>query len=443
MRLLGGLGVGPEVRVVVVLGRGVVLVEVVAAVVVLGGVFVLVDSGWPVDRVGFVVGDCGASVVVTSVVLGERFGGVFSGVGSVVVVDDPGVVAVWEGLDGSPVSAVGVWEGSAVYVVYTSGSTGVPKGVVVSQGALLNLVWWRQSVFGLGVGEGVFAKTGFGFDPAIPELLWPLVVGGVVVLAVDGGERDVEYLGSVLGSGVVGFVELVPSVLAAMLEVGVVPAVAGVGSGSGGVRFVSSGGESLTVGLASRVWERWGVRVVNTYGPAEAAVEVTFAEFEPVGFERAGLERVGLERAGSGGSGSGGSGVVPIGVPVDNTGVVVLDGWLRPVPVGVVGELYVSGVQLARGYVGRAGLTAGRFVANPFGGGDGLGGVGSRLYRTGDVVRWGVGGELVFVGRSDFQVKVRGMRVELGEVEAVLAGVVGVGDAVVVLHSGDGDGVGG
>ncbi|MCZ4618763.1 AMP-binding protein, partial [Rhodococcus qingshengii] len=182
------------------------------------------------------------------------------------------------------------------------------------------------------------------------------------------------------------------------------------GVGCSGLRRVFVSGEGLSSVLAGRFAGVCGAELVNLYGPTEASVDVTFHVVEGV---------VGVG--------------VPIGRPVWNTRVLVLDSRLRPVPVGVVGELYVGGVQVARGYEGRVDLTVGRFVADPV-----SGVVGARVYRTGDVVRWGCGGVLEFVGRTDFQVKVRGQRVELGEVEAVLAAQVGVAGAVVVLRSGVG-----
>jgi hypothetical protein len=229
-----------------------------------------------------------------------------------------------------------------------------------------------QGEYGLGCDDVVLLKTPVTFDVSVWELFWPLLVGARLVVAEPGGHRDPAYLVDVIVGNGVTTVHFVPSMLAVFTAE---PAVARCVS----VRRVFASGEALSASVASRMRGLVpGVRVHNLYGPTEASVDVTFHEVTDA-------DVVG----------------VPIGVPVWNTQVFVLDGWLRPVPVGVVGELYVGGVQLARGYRGRVDLTADRFVANPFG-------CGSRLYRTGDRVRWLSGGELEYVGRVDFQASGKG-----------------------------------
>ncbi|MCD2136372.1 AMP-binding protein, partial [Rhodococcus qingshengii] len=210
---------------------------------------------------------------------------------------------------------------------------------------------------------------------------WPLQVGARLVVAVPDGHRDPGYLSSVIAAEGVTTAHFVPS----MLEVFVADPSAGV---CGSLTRVFASGEALPVSVAGSLRAILpGARLHNLYGPTEAAVDVTFHEVTSA-------DVVG----------------VPIGAPVWNSQMFVLDGRLRPVPVGVVGELYLAGVQLARGYVGRADLSADRFVASPYGG------VGERMYRSGDLVRWGASGELEYIGRSDFQVKLRGQRIELGEI---------------------------
>ncbi|MCJ0946757.1 amino acid adenylation domain-containing protein [Rhodococcus sp. ARC_M8] len=402
-RLLISLGVGPESRVCVALSRSVELLVAVFAVVRAGGVFVPVDVGAPVERVGFVVGVVDPVVVLSRVGDG---GCLPVGVGFV----DVGCVDV-SGFSGGPVGVgdrLGVLlPEHAVYVMFTSGSTGRPKGVVVSHAGVVNRLLWMQGEFPLGVGDVVLQKTPVSFDVSVWELFWPLMVGARLVVADPGGHRDPVYLVGVIERWGVSVVHFVPS----MLEVFVGELSVGeLGVGCSGLRRVFVSGEGLSSVLAGRFAGVCGAELVNLYGPTEASVDVTFHVVEGV---------VGVG--------------VPIGRPVWNTRVLVLDSRLRPVPVGVVGELYVGGVQVARGYEGRVDLTVGRFVADPV-----SGVVGARVYRTGDVVRWGCGGVLEFVGRTDFQVKVRGQRVELGEVEAVLAAQVGVAGAVVVLRSGVG-----
>ncbi|MEU0430035.1 AMP-binding protein, partial [Streptomyces canus] len=231
------------------------------------------------------------------------------------------------------------------------------------------------------------------------EFFWPLLNGAVLVVARPGGHRDPGYVAELIRRERVTTVHFVPSMLEAFLAE---PAAVGCGS----LRRVICSGEALPVSAQDRFFEVFeGVGLHNLYGPTEASVDVTAWECV-----------------------SGGGGVVPIGAPVANTRVYVLDGSLRPVPVGVAGELYLAGVQLARGYAGRPGLTGERFVACPFGG------VGERMYRTGDVVRWSAGGQLEYLGRVDDQVKIRGFRIEPGEVEAVLAAHPRVGQAAVVVR---------
>ncbi|MDV7246819.1 MULTISPECIES: amino acid adenylation domain-containing protein, partial [Rhodococcus] len=397
-RLLMGLGVGPESLVGVAVGRSVELVVGIYAVLEAGGGYVPVDVDQPVERVEYVLGVAAPVLVLSTSV--DRVGLP----GSVVVVELD-VVDV-SGFSGEPISdgeRLGVLRGeNPAYVMFTSGSTGRPKGVVVSHAGIVNRLLWMQGEYGLGSDDVVLLKTPVTFDVSVWELFWPLLVGARLVVAEPGGHRDPAYLVDVIVGNGVTTAHFVPSMLAVFTAE---PAVARCVS----VRRVFASGEALSASVASRMRGLVpGVRVHNLYGPTEASVDVTFHEVTDA-------DVVG----------------VPIGVPVWNTQVFVLDGWLRPVPVGVVGELYVGGVQLARGYRGRVDLTADRFVANPFG-------CGSRLYRTGDRVRWLSGGELEYVGRVDFQVKLRGQRVELGEIEAVLLRYGGVAQAVVVLRGGSG-----
>ncbi|GGS27588.1 non-ribosomal peptide synthetase [Actinokineospora fastidiosa] len=284
------------------------------------------------------------------------------------------------------------------YVIYTSGSTGTPKGVEVTHRAVVNQLAWLEGVFGLAPGDRVLQKAPGGFDVAVWELFWPLVRGATAVLARPGGHRDPLYLAEVIRRERITAVEFVPSLLSAFLDGGPGPLPS--------LRLVFSGGEALTGDLARRWVDATGIPLHNMYGPTETTIGVTgytFAEDVPQ---------------------------VPIGYPVWNTTLHVLDAHLRPVPEGTPGELYVAGVQLARGYLGRPALTAARFVANPFAAD------GSRLYRTGDVVVRGEDGALTYLGRTDDQVKIRGNRVELGEVEARVADLPGVARAAAAVRGG-------
>ncbi|MFB6584033.1 amino acid adenylation domain-containing protein, partial [Streptomyces sp. NPDC056402] len=284
-------------------------------------------------------------------------------------------------------------------VIYTSGSTGRPKGAVVTHEAIVNRLLWMQREYGLRAGDRVLQKTPFGFDVSVWELFWPLLCGAGMVLAEPGGHKDPAYLAEVIQAKRVTTVHFVPSMLQVFLA-------EPLSAACGGLRRVFCSGEALPGSLAALFRDRLGVPLHNLYGPTEAAVDVTAWACVDTG-------RVTPP---------------PIGRPVANTRVFVLDAALRPVPVGVAGELYVAGVQLARGYLGRAGLTAERFVANPYGG------PGERMYRTGDLVRWNEDGQLEYLGRTDDQVKIRGFRIELGEIEAGLSSLDEVAQVAVIVR---------
>ncbi|MDV8067784.1 amino acid adenylation domain-containing protein [Rhodococcus sp. IEGM 1366] len=395
-RLLISRGVGSGSCVAVALSRSVLSVVALCAVAKSGAAFVAVDPGYPAARVEFMLADCGAVLGVTS----SEHGGVLPGSVPWVVLDDPEFEGALAGFDAGPVTDVDrggtLHPDGAAYVVYTSGSTGVPKGVVVPHRGLANLVVDQCVRFGLDADSVVLHGASPSFDAAMLEQLWALGSGGRLVVAppeVFGGE-DLREL---LVRERVSHVALTPTVLGTIDP-----------SGLEDLSTVVVGGEVCSPELVAR-WAPGRV-VVNTYGPAEATVQSNASVPLVVGDP------------------------VTIGGPIRGVAEVVLDGWLRPVPVGVVGELYLSGPGLARGYVNRAGLTASRFVADPFGGG------GRRLYRTGDVVRWrrvsGGGLALEFVGRGDLQVKVRGVRIELGEVESALLACVGVVRAAVAVREG-------
>ncbi|NEE11837.1 amino acid adenylation domain-containing protein, partial [Streptomyces sp. SID7499] len=312
------------------------------------------------------------------------------------VLDDPSTVAA---LTASETTAVGrsLRPEHPAYVIYTSGSTGRPKGVVVEQRSVVNFLAGMQGRLSLGVGDVLVAVTTVGFDIAGLELYLPLLHGACVVVASRDVVRDPGALWGLVASSGATVVQGTPSLWQALVSE---PAGVGVLSG---VR-VLVGGEALPAGLAGVLVER-AASVVNVYGPTETTIWSTACEVEGVS--------------------SGGS---VIGGPILNTRVFVLDGGLRPVVPGVAGELYVAGAGVARGYGGRAGLTAERFVADPFSAG------GGRMYRTGDVVRWTPDGRLEFLGRADDQVKVRGFRIEPGEVQTVVEAHPDVARAAVVVR---------
>ncbi|HQV21386.1 MAG TPA: amino acid adenylation domain-containing protein, partial [Gordonia sp. (in: high G+C Gram-positive bacteria)] len=344
----------------------------------------------PAERVRYMLDTAGAGLVL---VAGSGVTNLPEGVGTVVV-DCSGEI--------HPDSAAAVCDAErlaplrpdhAAYTLFTSGSTGQPKGVTVSHRALRNRLEWMREQYGLSASDVFVQKTPATFDVSVWELLLPLVIGSPLVIAAPGRHGDADYLAALVRAEQITVMHFVPSMLSAFTDVLGADGLAELTS----LRVVFTSGEALGTSSARALLTGVpAVRLINLYGPTEAAVDVTAHE-----------ARVGDE-------------VIPIGTPVPNTTTLVLDERLHPVPPGVIGELYLGGVQLARGYAARPDLTAERFVADP------LGPDGGRLYRTGDLVRWTASDALEYLGRTDFQVKLRGQRLELGEVEAVLAAAPGV-----------------
>jgi amino acid adenylation domain-containing protein/non-ribosomal peptide synthase protein (TIGR01720 family) len=388
---LRSAGVGTETVVGLCLPRGAGMVVAILAIWRAGGAYLPLDPEYPAERLAFMLADSGAMVVVGTAELVEDLP-----VGRVhtITLDDP-LVAMAMGM-AAPASLPAVRPAQLAYVMYTSGSTGMPKGVHVPHGGVVNLVSAQAPVFGIGQGTRVAQFASFNFDAAVSEVCVTLASGGVLTIASPDERAEPGRLTQMLRGEGVEVVTLPPSLL------GVVSP-----EGLDGVGTVVAAGERLDGSLA-KVWGQ-GRRLLNAYGPTEATV------------------------CASAGVVDAGAGVPAIGRPVANTRVYVLDQRLRAVPAGVAGELFISGAGVARGYGGRAGLTAERFVADPFAAD------GSRMYRSGDRARWRGDGELEFLGRVDDQVKVRGFRVEPAESEAVLAGHPGIQTAVVTAVGEDGD----
>jgi nonribosomal peptide synthetase CepB len=382
---LRAAGVGPETVVAVALPRSVELIVALHAVHRAGGAYLPLDPGHPAERIAYLLADSGASLLLTHP----------TGPAGLIVDESDAVSPAAAG--GEP--PVEVLPGSAAYLIYTSGSTGRPKGVLVSHRSIVNRLRWMQHEYGLRPGERVLQKTPAGFDVSVWEFFWPLQVGATLIVARAGGQRDPGYLSELIERERVTTVHFVPSMLRAFLAD---PAVA---EGLP-LRRVICSGEALPADLAARFAAVLpGAALHNLYGPTEAAVDVTHHRAGPADTT-----------------------TVPIGRPVWNTSTHVLDPWLRPVPPGAVGELYLGGVQLARGYRGRPALTAERFIADPYGT------PGTRLYRTGDLARRTPDGDLEYAGRTDDQVKIRGQRIEPGEIEAALTALPGVTAAAVVAR---------
>ncbi|MFF5477786.1 amino acid adenylation domain-containing protein [Streptomyces sp. NPDC012935] len=397
-RLLISHGVGPEHLVGVALDRGTDLVVALLAVLKAGAAYVPLDTGYPTERIAFMVEDAAPTLVLTA-----------SGTALTL---PPGVPLLLLDTDTTAFDSGELTDADRLqplrpehpaYVIYTSGSTGRPKGAVVPHAGIVNRLLWMQNTYELGPEDRVLQKTPAGFDVSVWEFFWPLISGAVLVLARPGGHRDPGYLAELIRDRRVTTAHFVPSMLRVFLDDPAAEQARGI------LRRLVCSGEALPTDLAERCAEALpGTELHNLYGPTEAAVDVT------------------AWPCAEGTSSAAGS--VPIGRPVWNTRTLVLDAHLRPVPPGIPGELYLGGAQLARGYLRRPGLTADRFVADPYGP------PGSRLYRTGDLVRWSAQGALEFLGRADDQVKIRGFRVEPGETEAAVASLPGVSQAAVTVR---------
>ncbi|MEU7005499.1 amino acid adenylation domain-containing protein [Streptomyces sp. NPDC046332] len=400
-RRLRARGAGPERFVGVAVPRSAELMVALLGVHKAGAAYLPLDLDYPADRVAFMLADSGAPTVVTTDDAAGR------------LPDVPGLAHVLVDGDEDAADTLAAHAGPdhPAYLIYTSGSTGRPKGVAVTHRAIVNRLAWMQHEYGLTVHDRVLQKTPSSFDVSVWEFFWALVEGATVVLARPDGHRDPAYLAELIRTERITTTHFVPSMLAAFVQV--MEAAPGAPEWATSLRRVFCSGEALT-GPDARRWaeltSRRGhgpVPLHNLYGPTEAAVDVTYFPYE-------GGDEV----------------AVPIGRPVWNTRLHVLDAFLRPVPDGVPGELYLAGVQLARGYHDRHALTAERFVADPFGE------PGARMYRTGDLVSRRADGAVEYLGRTDRQVKVRGNRVELGEIEAALAALPGVARAAVVVRDG-------
>ncbi|MFC9156620.1 non-ribosomal peptide synthase/polyketide synthase [Streptomyces bauhiniae] len=388
-------GIGRERFVAVAVPRSAELMVALLAVLKAGAAYLPLDLDYPADRLAYTLADSGATTVLTTTRDAGRLPEA-DGL-DVLMVDD----STEEPLGDVPPSDPARPDDPA-YLIYTSGSTGRPKGVVVTHRAIVNRLAWMQGAYGLTADDRVLQKTPAGFDVSVWEFFWALCEGATVVLAAPDGHRDPVYLAGLIRDAGVTTMHFVPSMLEAFLasdEVTADPAWAA------GLRRVFSSGEALS-GAAARRWrELTGVPLHNLYGPTEAAVDVTHHACDDAPDT-----------------------VVPIGRPIWNTGLRVLDSCLRPVPDGVPGELYLTGVQLARGYHRRPALTADRFVADPYGA------PGTRMYRTGDLVSRRADGTLDYLGRTDRQVKLRGNRIEPGEIEAALTRHPAVARGAVVVR---------
>ncbi|AIV65483.1 non-ribosomal peptide synthetase [Burkholderia pseudomallei] len=395
-------GVGPDRLVALCAERGIEMVVGLLAILKAGGAYVPLDPSHPPERLCRMLDDTNPVAVLVDDIGADALASFESHVAA----RSPRVhlsrdIAQWRAC--SPANPSTPRERAArrlAYVIYTSGSSGEPKGVMNEHRGVVNRLWWMQQTYALDERDAVLQKTPFSFDVSVWEFFWPLMSGARLVIAKPEGHKDPAYLSELIDRECVTTLHFVPSMLQAFLED------EGAARGCGSVKRVMCSGEALPPSLVKRFYRCLpDARLHNLYGPTEAAVDVTAWACD-------------AEEGGAS---------VPIGRPIANTRIYVLDGHGQPVPRGVAGELYIGGVQVARGYLNRPELTRERFVDDPFV-------AGGRLYKTGDLARWRTDGSLEYLGRNDFQVKIRGFRIELGEIEAQLAKVAGVREAVVLAR---------
>ncbi|CAJ6530470.1 syringomycin synthetase [Burkholderia pseudomallei] len=395
-------GVGPDRLVALCAERGIEMVVGLLAILKAGGAYVPLDPSHPPERLRRMLDDTNPVAVLVDDIGADALASFESHVAA----RSPRVhlsrdIAQWRAC--SPANPPTPRERAArrlAYVIYTSGSSGEPKGVMNEHRGVVNRLWWMQQTYALDERDAVLQKTPFSFDVSVWEFFWPLMSGARLVIAKPEGHKDPAYLSELIDRERVTTLHFVPSMLQAFLED------EGAARGCGSVKRVMCSGEALPPSLVKRFYRCLpDARLHNLYGPTEAAVDVTAWACD-------------AEEGGAS---------VPIGRPIANTRIYILDGYGQPVPRGVAGELYIGGVQVARGYLNRPELTRERFVDDPFV-------AGGRLYKTGDLARWRTDGSLEYLGRNDFQVKIRGFRIELGEIEAQLAKVAGVREAVVLAR---------
>lgn len=391
-QLLRQRGVKPGDSVAVALPRSVFLTLALHGIVEAGAAWLPLDTGYPDDRLRMMLEDARPSLLIATEDQLARFS------------DIPGLESLCyqqplAAGDEAPL-ALSKPDHTA-YIIFTSGSTGRPKGVMVGQTAIVNRLLWMQDRYPLSADDVVAQKTPCSFDVSVWEFWWPFIAGAQLVMAEPEAHRDPQAMQQFFARYGVTTTHFVPSMLAAFVASLDADSVAACRT----LRRVFCSGEALPTELC-REWERLtGAPLHNLYGPTEAAVDVSW------------YPACGPELAAVTGSS------VPIGWPVWNTGLRILDAAMRPVPPGVAGDLYLTGIQLAQGYLGRPDLTASRFIADPFAPGE-------RMYRTGDVARWLTNGAVEYLGRSDDQLKIRGQRIELGEIDRVMLALPDVGQAV-------------
>jgi amino acid adenylation domain-containing protein len=387
-------GVEPEVMVGLYMERSLEMVIGIYGIIKAGGAYVPLDPEYPPDRIAFMVAETDVPVLLTQ----EHLVASLAEASATVICLD----SEWEIIDGeskkNPTS--GAASDNIAYVIYTSGSTGRPKGVMNEHRGIVNRLLWMQDEYSLIQEDRILQKTPFSFDVSVWEFFWPLLTGAQLVVARPGGHKDPAYLVSVIVEHQITTLHFVPSMLQIFLEEAEVMQ-------CNSIKRVICSGEALPYDLQCRFFKTLNTELHNLYGPTEAAVDVTYWACRPDQDLK----------------------LVPIGYPVANTQMYILDPQLQPVPLGCTGELHIGGIQVARGYLKRPELTTEKFIPDPFSSDPK-----DRLYKTGDLSRYLPDGSIEYLGRTDFQVKMRGLRIELGEIEARVTEFPGVNQCIVLMR---------
>ncbi|WP_238861408.1 thioester reductase domain-containing protein [Clostridium sp. YIM B02569] len=360
------------------------------AIIKSGASYMPIDIESPKDRIDYLIDDSKCKLVLTTHNLKERINSKVE----IIIVDKEKIDNKEEDIE------VCVDEESSAYVIYTSGSTGKPKGVINSHKGIVNRLFWMQDVFNIQVGDRVLQKTPYTFDVSVWELFWPLLTGGTIVIAEPNGHKDANYMVNIINEEQINIIHFVPSMLKIFLLNDRCKMCAS-------LKYVICSGEALSYNTVEKYYMQLKAPLYNLYGPTEAAIDVSYWEAK--------LENVKNQK-------------IPIGKPINNIKLYKLDDYLKLTPKCVLGQLYISGIGVAQGYLNNEKLTKDKFIKNPFGDGDY-----GRLYKTGDLVRFDDDGNIIYLDRIDFQVKIRGLRIELGDVESKIKDINGVKDTVVLV----------
>ncbi|WP_248800725.1 amino acid adenylation domain-containing protein [Pseudomonas sp. MWU13-2105] len=396
-------GVRPDARVAICVERSLEMVVGLLGILKAGAAYVPMDPGYPAERLQHMLSDSAPSALISTRALLASLPGVTA---PVLCLDTDHARLSRQPEHNPDATALGLTPQNLAYVIYTSGSTGLPKGVMNQHDGVVNRLLWARDAYGVDEHSRILQKTPFSFDVSVWEFFLPLLSGAQLVVAAPGGHQDPRYLMDIMASTGITLLHFVPSMLQLFLdqvEPQRLPA----------LRQVLCSGEALPYALQERFFEQLPtVQLHNLYGPTEAAIDVTSWHCRPSLHE----------------------GIVPIGKPIANIQLHILDANLQLLPPGIAGELHIGGIGVARGYLNRPELSAERFIRDPF-----QVAPQARLYKTGDLGRWLADGSIEYLGRNDFQVKIRGLRIELGEIEARLVACPGVKDAVVIARQASAD----